>query len=794
MFSGGNVAIQVLLAALAAAHPADPFNGEPAVTIPEAEQQTLIASVEGYLAWPDEKVLPIPPDGWYSIDLDGDTVDVFRDEYGVPHVFAPSARVAFRAQGYVTAEDRCMQLLKRRESVMGRMSAKQGDRALGHDRDIRTKGFTDAELQAMIDGLPERQRVYLEEYTAGMNIYLAENAPDLTPVRSIEMAAGAVYFLTRIGDMLDQDYSLYELVSFMQLLRGKEFAMTMLNDCMPLDVPTAPTTDHSHTRVAPGTRSAYRPKHHVDVDPAEVFAIFEEEKRVRDFDKAEGVFAKWGSQAWVVSPERSATGNALFFSSPQMQYDVPSNAHQVHLVAPGLNLYGIAHAGVPGVGVGHNMRLAWGTTSGMMDHYDIFVEELNPDNPLQYRHKGEWKDMEVLDRPIVVRDEDDELRLEPHFVYRTVHGPVMRWEKANNRAFTKCHSLQGKQLESFTAYLDMAFAENFDDFEAAVRQVCSCHHFFAADVDGNIGYWLAGRRPIRNPDQDPRLPASGTGEYDWRGFELGPDLAACINPPEGWFANYNDKPSVTVPGWWPEYQLGHAIAKVVERENPIDWNTFVSLNRANAEHAMLEPYIRPYLVRMLRENAASSPEIRQALTLMESWSGRDASGEPANLLMNEWFLDTMMEILSPDFGLVLERNLDLMNLQLFGLLVFRLLEPERAGIAVQGDYLHGRDPHTIASACFLKALKRLTDEHGPDMEQWPYEPHTREFEHIGRYPWRQSGSYWMAVELSNPMRVQDMLVPGACGLEASPHFNDQVDLFHFWQLRKTRYLPGDLGR
>lgn len=767
---------------------------ESAETVDPALAARLVEEATACQEWPAEEQLPLPPSGWYTLELAGETIDVFRDEYGVPHVFAPSIPGAFRAQGYVTAEDRCLQLLKRREAVLGRMAALNGESGLGHDQSIRTRGFTRDEMRAMMAALPSQQREYLEAYTEGINAYLARVAPTIPPVETYEFVAGAVYFITRIGDMLDQDYDLFRLLGVVRMFKGDEFARNMLEDCMPLDVPTAPTTDHSLPEPEPEPAPRERPASRQPiVDPEPLAALLREELELRAYARAEGVTAELGSQAWAVSSRRSTTGHAMLFASPQLQYDAPANGILTHLVAPGLNISGVSHVGIPGIIVGHNERIAWGVTSGLLDQYDVFIEQLNPENPHQYRHNGQWKDMERIEAPIVLRNEDGDYEVIPYTVYRTLHGPVLIWDEENHRAYAKAHSLWGLQLQAFASYIELAFARDFTQFEEVLRKITGAHHFIAGDTDGNIGYWLTGRMPIRREGHDPRLPVFGTGEFDWQGIAVATDFAHSINPKEGWFGNYNDKPGVRVPGFWPEYALGHRIRQTLLETNPIDWETFVGINRANAEQHMVAAYLKPYLLGLLEQHAVDNPDVSAARDFIAAWPETDAEGSSAALLFNEWLMDTMVELLAPEFGILVERNMDLTNLQIFGILAFRILEPERSGIVLKGDYLDGRDKDAIAFKCFLGALKRLTERHGPNMEEWPYEPPMQDFPHIGRYPWRQSGTYWMAVELSDPMRVRDMLVPGQCGLQRSPHFNDQVDLFHYWQLKPSRYLPEDFG-
>jgi penicillin amidase len=344
---------------------------------------------------------------------------------------------------------------------------------------------------------------------------------------------------------------------------------------------------------------------------------------------------------------------------------------------------------------------------------------------------------------------------------------------------------------AFAAFTDIIMARDFEDLEAAVHEIDTNHTLIAADVDGNIGYWLTGRFPKRHPSQDPRLPTPGTGERDWQGFVRLSKLVSCINPPEGWLSNFNQKPSVKTPGWWPEIMWGKRINDILAANNPIDWETFLSINKANGIHHMVSPIAEDYLIPLLREQGADDPRIVQALALIEQWECVDVPGVPGALIFSEWLMEFMMEALSVDFAPFVQRNLQLGNLQLFGALLYRILLPEKSGVELMGDYLHGRDRDALALDCFRRVLAQLGEKHGADMSQWPYEPATMVIGALDSFPTRACGTYWMATELSQPMRSIDMLVPGASGQERSPHFKDQIALFMDWKLRPTPFTRAD---
>ena len=100
-----------------------------------------VAESEYRLAhWPEEADVPVPSEGWYTVELGGEQVDIFRDEYGVPHVYAQSIEGAYRGQGYVQMEDRTVQILASLAEVRGISASYKGAEGIGHDKHIRTRG------------------------------------------------------------------------------------------------------------------------------------------------------------------------------------------------------------------------------------------------------------------------------------------------------------------------------------------------------------------------------------------------------------------------------------------------------------------------------------------------------------------------------------------------------------------------------------------------------------------------------------------------------------------------------
>ena len=131
-------------------------------------------------------------------------------------------------------------------------------------------------------------------------------------------------------------------------------------------------------------------------------------------------------------------------------------------------------------------------------------------------------------------------------IFRTVHGVVLSWDEKAGIAYARADAYRGKELGALRAIYAFHKARTLKEFADACRYIATSHNFFVATKDGDIGFWFCGHYPVRAKGVDPRFPTPGTGEFDWRGFLPFERLPQQINPPQGFFANWNNKPAP----WW----------------------------------------------------------------------------------------------------------------------------------------------------------------------------------------------------------------------------------------------------
>ncbi|MHC4198114.1 MAG: penicillin acylase family protein, partial [Planctomycetota bacterium] len=252
-----------------------------------------------------------------------------------------------------------------------------------------------------------------------------------------------------------------------------------------------------------------------------------------------GLPAKLGSYAVAVSRERSASGRAMLLGCPQMGFAGPQPGYEVGLHGGGFDVGGMTFPGVPAVLIGYNRHIAWTVTSGNSDNMDVFVEELNPKNPEEYRFNGKYRPFETREEVFGVRGAG-QVREK---IYRTVHGPVFRFDESQGLAYSKKRTFWGEEPRAFESFLSVDRAGSIEECAGAVEAISLSFNLFCAASDGRIGFWHAGKYRVPAPGVDTRLPASGTGDEEWQGFVPWDELPHVIDPPDGLLVNWNNKPS-----------------------------------------------------------------------------------------------------------------------------------------------------------------------------------------------------------------------------------------------------------
>ncbi|MDA1191025.1 MAG: penicillin acylase family protein [Candidatus Poribacteria bacterium] len=746
----------------------------------------------------------------YTLDANGEPVEVVRDSYGVPHVFAESFRAMFFGHGYVAAEDRLWQLEMYRRDARGELAELLGEKHLEKDRRARRQYRIESERQEIWERIDPETQAAFEGYRDGVNAYIKKAVADDKLPREyadIKTPNGSPYVprdwqttdsLAIIHQMSDrfgsggtEELEYQAALNKLSELHGYDEGRAIFEDLIPRNDRDAPTTMPKTWEIQYEKTSA-PPVRHLPDRLLHEYA----DARAADLAVAQeiGSFTKLGSNAWIVSPKRSATKNALLFGGPMMGFRAPQIAYEVHLSGPArldgtgkMNVIGMAFGGIPFVLIGHNDTAAWTTTSGGGNVSDLYLETLDADDPMKYESDGKWLPITVVPEIIRVRNEDGSMRDVSDVGYRTIHGPVVSMDKDAGIAVAAKHSYWQTEADNgFKAFLEFNRMRSADEFLKACALIATTHHFFYADQKGDIAYAFVGKYAQRPLDRDWRLPMRGSGVDEWLGYMPFKEQPQVVNPPQGYIGNWNNKPSDDWESAYGRVFWGHRIDKRLAADASVTVEEAADLARETGTNDFIADYFDGYLQHAL-DMLDARPEtaaVRSAIGNYDRVLGVGSVGERvydtfARALIRVMFEDEMPFMFeSPKMG-----DTETLLLLSFAL---RVLEPEVSFLKPSRDYLNGKTEDEVLT----ETLTRVYEQLGSDPSKWNAEPKTIRFGDAGEIAWARRGTFMQMVELAKPrVKGQNILPPGQSEDPSSPHFKDQLDLYGNW-----RYKPTALDR
>jgi penicillin amidase len=442
-------------------------------------------------------------------------VEVLRDQWGVPHIYAQSQDDLFFAQGYMAARDRLFQLDLWRRQGTGKLAEVFGPAFVERDRTallLRYRGDWQKEWPSYA---PDTWQI-VSSFVRGINAYIQDPLRKPTAeFRKLGFTPG----LWHANDVVSRMAVFSMMANLHSEVQRARLADTYGAAAVEKWMPPDPFIKIEIPR-------------ELDLKAVRAGSLAAFDQATDDLDDV-----TQGSNNWVIGPKRTATGKPMLASDPHRALQIPSLRRTVHLVAPGWNAFGSGEPALPGIALGHNDAIGFGFTITGTDQQDLYVEQLHPTDHSQYLYKGQWKRLETERHTIAVKGEKPRI-VETQY---TVHGPVAGTDLPLRRAFVMKWVGAEPGTAGYLAGLSLARAKNWPEFLAAVhRYKAPAENLVYADTAGHIGFAVTGLTPIRK-NWTGLLPVPGhTGEYEWQGFLKPEELPRAINPPAGFFASANN--------------------------------------------------------------------------------------------------------------------------------------------------------------------------------------------------------------------------------------------------------------
>ena len=601
-----------------------------------------------------------------------DTVEILRDEWGVPHIYAKNMHDLFFAQGYTQAQDRWWQMEFWRHVGSGRIEELVGkkDALLGTDIFIRTLGWQRvAENEVKV--CDDETLSGLQAFADGVNAYIMNREPSKlameygifkltgidieiepwTPADTLVFGKMMAWDLGPSNNTEEDRATLYELL-------GEEMADQLLTPPWPFgkrptivqpeDLPIAGSTESARFE---GKDKCADTDILLTGNPLPSMSLI--------FGPGQGI----GSNNWVVSGKMTQSGMPLLANDPHLGIQMPSIWYEIGLHCrpasgePPSDMMGYTFAVTPGVIIGHNNSIAWGVTNVGPDVFDLYRIRVNPDNPLQYEWNGEWRDMTVYQETIYFGDGAEPITVE---VRETHLGPIINDNEIDEETgeitgfndeapLALCWTAlePGTLLQSVTK---LNRAMNWEEFRDALRYWdVPSQNFVYADTKGNIGYQTPGRIPIRSKNHSGLVPAPGwTDEFEWKGFIPFDDLPRVFNPGRGYIVTANQAVvpmeyydqlaeklgeglNYIISREWSYGYRAQRVVELLEEKAPHTISTFQAIQGDNKLISAEE--LMPYLANLEFDNA----ELTEACDWLLKWDCQCGMDSPQAALYAEFW-------------------------------------------------------------------------------------------------------------------------------------------------------------
>ena len=624
---------------------------------------------------------------------------IVRNSWGIPHVQAPNDEDLFFAFGYAMAEDRLFQLDYLRRKGHGRLAEILGPDGLELDITARTVGLNRI-ARAEWEATPNETRALVQRFSDGVNALIAASHGNLpiefslldyepepwSPVDCLAIAAEFRYYLT---------------VRF-PVIVGPELARRALDgDALYRAYLTGEADEES---IIPA--GAYAPAAHGAAPVG---------KSVGDPNEGEG------SNNWVVSGSRTASGLPMVASDPHIAFAAVSCWYEVQLTGGSFDVAGMAYAGMPAVMFGRNRRVGWGITNNICSQRDLYQEQTDPEKPGSFLHDGKWERERTLVERIEVRGGGA--------IDKTVsfsrNGPIVDEilpSEAEGTGPVSLRWLGHTYCGWLTSLLGIDRAGSVAEFREATRSWrVPTWSLVIADVEGNIGYQAVGGIPVRNvwargyrPGWDPA--------HAWQGLIPFEGMPRLENPDRGWIATANNRVAADdfpypLSGTWATGHRARRIRQMIEERDTFTRESIAEMQRdtrtLRADEAM--PGLLPILA------GSDEPLVQEAARYLEEWDHRMAPDSVAATIFEVFFNKWSRRVAEERFDGALAAALA----GSCGGLAGSLLHGDAAG------WFGGSDLETAVVGAMRAALTELAERLGEEVSGWNWgELHKVQLRHV----------------------------------------------------------------
>ncbi len=733
------------------------------------------------------------PDYNATVEIKGviNEVDVLRDGYAIPHIYASNEDDLYKAVGYTMAQDRLWQMDLLRRVTLGRLSEIFGEDMVDTDHLLRALCIPE-KSEKLLQNLTPEIMGSLESFAEGVNHYI--NTHNLPPEFKILGYKPELWEPTHsinlIGYMawdLTMGWGTEVLLHQLKQELGEEKLAELVPDLQKQEIAVFPELNSPELSADDLLLSANQNLQGLGIE------IFH------------------GSNNWAVSGKKSKTGLPLMANDMHLGLNAPGIWYQMHQVVEGkLNVTGLALPGQPFVIAGHNDSIAWGMTNVMVDDLDFYLEEINEDTT-KYLFNNKWKDLEIRKEKINVKGGNVVERIN-RFNHR---GPIVSKFKKMDKQAISMKWIGNEMSNEIKAVYLLNRANNWQDFREAVKTfVAVSQNIVYADVQGNIGLQTCAGVPLRKGNAFMVLPGQ-TDEYDWIGRVPFEELPFEFNPERGYVSSANNKTTPDdypyyISKWFAQKYRIERIREMLEGQPKLGIEDFKKMH--GDFKSKLVGKMLPIFIESLEKEVFWDETEKEMISNLKSWDG---------ILSNESIEATLFEVLYRKFGENLIKD-DLPenlytalkgNRTITGNLILNILD-NRESVWVDDNTTEQVETFDgIVGRSFKETIAELTLSLGEDISAWQWgKIHTFTLSHpLGRVnildkalglnkgPFEMPGSFHTICpysysyrnlynvnhgashrhifDVSNWDNSKTVIPTGTSGIPASDFYCDQVSLY-----------------
>ena len=756
----------------------------------------------------------LKPDYSGEIVLSGieNETSVYFDDYGIPHIYAQNQYDATTVLGYVHAQDRLWQMELMRRIAPGRLSEIFGKDMLKNDRFFVSLGIEEASGKS-IKKLDKNSEVYklATAYLNGINQFI-ENGP--TPIE---------FTLIGIEKEPYQLNDIYNILGYMSF----SFAMAQKTDPLLTVLKEKLGADYLkelNIEIGPNTTFIKNSKSTIENFSAMVASVNEvmENAPIPPFI---------GSNSWVVSPKKSATGKVLFANDPHIGYSQPAVWYEAHIVTPDYEMYGYHLAGVPFPLLGHNRNYAYGLTMFENDDIDFYKEENDPTDNTKYKIPTGFETYKTETKTIKVKDGDD-----VNITVRSSrHGPIMN---DTIEAITQKEPVAMSwiytqfDVEILEALYTISRATEMKDVKKGASMIHAPGlNIMYGDAKGNVAWWATGKLYKLKPEVNRNFILNGaSGDDDPVEYLDFSENPMSDNPPWNYVYSANNQPdsiaNMLYPGYYLSEDRAKRIVQLLEPKN--NWNKKSMSVMINDVTSAVAPGLVKEFAKIMDYGSFAKSQ-QKAIDILQLWDGSNTEEQVAPTIYNKWIYLYLKNTFEDEMGSTLFTQF--LATHLSKRTIAEQIEKENS---IWWDNITTKNKtetrKEILSKSLVEAVASLEKQLGSDKKDWNWgKVHTLAHEHplgkaaalknyfnVGPFPingarevinnrgfdYTDTGLYKVnagpstrrIIDFSDVENSISILPTGQSGNPFSKHYKDQAEMYNKGEFRKMKMNEDEIKR